>query len=57
MRAEKYPWTLENLEITLIKIRNQDDLAIIHMNTWLKIAEGQKKKKWGNVTSVIKWNI
>ena len=45
MRAEKYPWTLENLEITLIKIRNQDDLAIIHMNTWLKIAEGQKKKR------------
>ena len=45
LEDEEYPWILEKLEITLMKMENQGILTAMHMDIWQETAGNQRKKK------------
>ena len=58
MEEKAYLWTLGRLKTISTKTENQSTSIAIYINTWKKIANGQKMNKIiRNTTNVTKWNI
>jgi len=57
MEEDKHLWILGSLKTIMTKIGSLDDLIVMSMDIWQRIAGSQKKRrKLGSVTSAIKWD-
>lgn len=55
MEEKAYLWTLGRLKTISAKTENQSTSITIYIDTWQKIAEGQKIIR--NTTNMTKWDI